>query len=170
MRSFFLFFTTNVSQRVTVDYLLCPKDTPTKCITDWKVLFITIWEKHAHHLRMILKNLIEVCEYMAQVQVTSTSIDELMDRRERRLEDQRKTEQAQAQSRLNSVLAWLEINEEQDDDLDRLFGLQHGDSCAWLLATNTIRRWRGGGSENPVVWLTGKPGAGRCPTVTPAKA
>ncbi|KAJ0423596.1 nucleoside phosphorylase domain-containing protein [Aspergillus carlsbadensis] len=33
-------------------------------------------------------------------------------------------------------------------------------SCRWIFANNKMRRWREAGRESPVVWLTGKPGAG----------
>jgi hypothetical protein len=97
----------------------------------------------------------------------TTTIIDIMDRRERRLEDWRRADQSHTQSRLQSVLAWLDVGDEQEDELDRLYGLQYEGSCSWVFPNNKIRRWREAGRENSVVWLTGKPGAGILLAVTP---
>ncbi|KAL2852554.1 nucleoside phosphorylase domain-containing protein [Aspergillus pseudodeflectus] len=129
---------------------------------NWMPLFTTNWKESEDRRELILKNLVEVCECMTQELGTTTIID-MMDRRERRLEEWRKAEQAHTQSRLQSVLAWLDVKDEQEDELDRLYGLQYEGSCSWVFANNKIRRWREAGRENPLVWLTGKPGAGKRP-------
>jgi hypothetical protein len=129
-------------------------------------LFTTNWKESEDRRELILKNLAEVCECMTQGLETTMIID-MMDRRERRLEDWRKADQSQTHSRLQSVLAWLDVKDGQEDELDRLCGLQYEGSCSWVFANNKIRRWREAGRENPVVWLTGKPGAGILLAVTP---
>ncbi|KAL3453194.1 hypothetical protein BJX65DRAFT_116927 [Aspergillus insuetus] len=127
---------------------------------NWKPLFTTNWKDSEDRRELILKNLVEVCECMTQGFGTTTII-EMMEQRERRLEEWRKADKSHTQSRLQSVLAWLDVKDGQEDELDRLYGLQYEGSCSWVFANNKIRRWREAGRENPVVWLTGKPGAGK---------
>ncbi|KAL2802256.1 hypothetical protein BJX63DRAFT_438048 [Aspergillus granulosus] len=110
----------------------------------WKALFMSNWKESEDRRALILNNVVELCECMTR-RSDATSINDIMDRRERRFEEWKRAEQARTQSRLESVLAWLDVKDGQEDELDRLHALQ----------------WREAGRESPVIWLTGKPGAGK---------
>ncbi|EMD86414.1 hypothetical protein COCHEDRAFT_1116517 [Bipolaris maydis C5] len=68
----------------------------------------------------------------------------------------------QLQAKIQKVLAWLETNETfQADILERYMGDYLPGSCEWFVQHNETQLWLGDSAKNSLLWLCGKPGAGK---------
>ncbi|GIJ89554.1 DNA-directed RNA polymerase II subunit RPB1 [Aspergillus pseudoviridinutans] len=127
----------------------------------WKILFHNLWDRFERRLKLILENFAEDCELLDK-EAKTTVILQATDRRRKMLEEWTKSEEDRSMSQLQAVYNWLQVKDwEQEDELDRLHSLQHKDSCDWIFQNHKTRSWIRTGSEESVVWLTGKPGAGK---------
>ena len=81
------------------------------------------------------------------------------------MEDTTKKEQERSIAQFHAVLSWLEVKDyeqrEQEDELDRQYSLHHNHSCDWILKNTKARSWMRLGKDELVLWLNGKPGAGK---------
>lgn len=65
-----------------------------------------------------------------------------------------------------SVIAWLALeNLPQDDNCEKLLRDCLPRSCDWVLEQEKVASWVKTDSKLPVVWLHGKPGAGKFPDI-----
>ncbi|CAM1505698.1 Fc.00g113350.m01.CDS01 [Cosmosporella sp. VM-42] len=61
-----------------------------------------------------------------------------------------------------SLRSWLSLEQPpQDDERERLLRDCIEGSCDWILKTQVMESWLKADTKNPVVWLHGKPGAGK---------
>lgn len=88
-------------------------------------------------------------------------LSDLISRRRKALDEFTETEEQRSMRQLEAVVSWLRVdNDTQENELDRLHSLKHKGSCAWIFKKRKIRSWLHVGHEEPIVWMTGKPGAG----------
>jgi hypothetical protein len=65
---------------------------------------------------------------------------------------------------LQECISWLAVHDRsQEDDLDRLSQRRQPGTCEWVLSSNHLRAWVENQNEEPVLWLKGIPGGGKCP-------
>ena len=63
---------------------------------------------------------------------------------------------------LEQSVSWLSINDQdQDTRFERLCRRRHDETCVWIMKQAQIVSWLETDTKNPIVWLCGKPGAGR---------
>jgi hypothetical protein len=124
-------------------------------------LFSNLWNRFERRLKLILENLAEDCELVYK-EAKTVNITEAADRRRKVLEEWEKNEEERSVSQFQTIISWLQVEDsEQEDELDRLYSLQHQSSCAWIFKNNKILSWIRLGREESVVWLKGNPGAGK---------
>ncbi|KAF2872665.1 hypothetical protein BDV95DRAFT_570327 [Massariosphaeria phaeospora] len=127
----------------------------------WKLFFSTMWGNFDRRFHDILDSLAENCRLLETEAATTNIVESLYFRR--RMEEERmKSEKDRAVAQLQGALKWLDVkDEEQEDEFDRQHELGHRNSCDWIQNKEPTRSWMGMGSNQPVMWLTGKPGAGK---------
>ncbi|KAJ5704064.1 DNA-directed RNA polymerase II subunit RPB1 [Penicillium malachiteum] len=120
------------------------------------------WSRSERRLRPILDNCSEDCDLLYHLKTNRTPLSEIIRSRRKVLHEFREDEQRRSTRELQAVLSWLRIKDDkQENELDHLHGLKHKGSCAWIFKKKKTRAWFRSGREHPVVWLTGKPGAGK---------
>jgi len=68
-------------------------------------------------------------------------------------------------SRLQHAVAWLAVdNRTQQENFER-FSNRHDETCVWIARNGHFISWCIDDGKNPVLWLSGKPGAGKSITL-----
>ncbi|KAK2755707.1 hypothetical protein FQN54_005857 [Arachnomyces sp. PD_36] len=127
----------------------------------WKIFFSTLWAKFDRRLNPILESLAKHCEIVDK-EANSIDIARAQEWRAKAAEDMRKQEEIRSTTQFQAVLAWLDAKDDlQEDELDRLAALAHTRSCDWIENHRAAKPWICPGSRNLVLWIKGKPGAGK---------
>ena len=64
-------------------------------------------------------------------------------------------------ARLQHSIAWLSVNDgDQEVHYDRISHRRHDETCEWIMRQSEMQFWTGDGTKYPILWLSGKPGAG----------
>jgi hypothetical protein len=61
------------------------------------------------------------------------------------------------------AVTWLAVDDKaQQTDYERIQNRRHDETCKWIMTQPQIVAWLRDDSKYPVLWLNGKPGAGKC--------
>ncbi|KAF2732444.1 hypothetical protein EJ04DRAFT_496968 [Polyplosphaeria fusca] len=127
----------------------------------WKYFFATLWGNFDRRFSGLLDRFSENCRLL-EMEASTTSIVEDLHFRRKMEEEIVKTEKERIISQRQEVLKWLNVqDEEQEDALFKLRESIHAHSCDWIQRKDPIKSWMSIMSNQPVMWLTGKPGAGK---------
>lgn len=126
------------------------------------MFFQARWSRFERRLRLILDNCAKDCDIFNNLETNRTSFSDVISRRRKALGEFIENEEQRSIREFQAVLSWLRIEDDtQDNELDRLHSLKHRDSCVWMFKKRKVRSWFRVGHEEPIIWLTGKPGAGK---------
>ncbi|KAI0976556.1 hypothetical protein F4678DRAFT_413747 [Xylaria arbuscula] len=127
----------------------------------WKFFFKTTWAGFDFRFNSILASMAKYSEAIDQ-EASTIDIIEAKQWREK-LSSQVATQEKDRQERnRQSVIAWLALeNLPQDDNREKLLRDCLEGSCDWVLKQEKVASWIKVDSQSPVVWLHGKPGAGK---------
>ncbi|KAH0560093.1 hypothetical protein GP486_003386 [Trichoglossum hirsutum] len=130
----------------------------------WKIFFKSLWSGFDRRFKGILESLARHSELIDK-EANSIDITEAKEWRSRLMENTAKKEQERSITQFRAVLSWLEVKDyeqrKQEDELDRQYNLHHDHSCDWILKNSKARSWMRLGTDELVLWLNGKPGAGK---------
>jgi hypothetical protein len=127
----------------------------------WRILFSTLWGKAERRFKVILDSLAENCQ-LVETEAKTADIVEASSFRVKMKEQIREQENERTVTRLQSTLAWLDAkDEEQESELERLHGRIFEHSCDWIQRHNEAKAWMSMRGNQPILWLIGKPGAGK---------
>jgi hypothetical protein len=133
-------------------------------LAGWKIFFKTLWVGFDRRFNGILDSLARHSE-LVDKEANSIDIAEAKEWRSKLMEDTVKKEQERSVTQFYAALSWLEVKDyehiEQEDELDRQSSLHHAHSCDWIQKNPKARLWMRLGKEELVLWLNGKPGAGK---------
>lgn len=69
-------------------------------------------------------------------------------------------------TRLQHAVAWLAVDDKtQEENLERISNRRHDETCVWIAKNGQFISWCRDDGKNPVLWLSGKPGAGKLSTL-----
>lgn len=69
-------------------------------------------------------------------------------------------------SRLQHAVAWLAVDDKaQEDNFERISNRRHDETCVWIAKNGQFISWCRDDGNNPVLWVSGKPGAGKLITL-----
>ncbi|KAF2458815.1 hypothetical protein BDY21DRAFT_212358 [Lineolata rhizophorae] len=127
-----------------------------------KMFFKTLWAGFDRRFKGILDSLTYHSE-LVEKRANAQDIYEAQKWRERRMAELERDEQKFTAAQLQEVLAWLEVHKdyEQENELERQYSLCHEHTCDWIQRNSVAKSWLRLSAENLVVWLNGKPGAGK---------
>ncbi|PVH71621.1 hypothetical protein DL98DRAFT_363413, partial [Cadophora sp. DSE1049] len=138
----------------------------------WHVLFQSLWKDFGARFAGIVDGLKKQRDFVDREAV---SID-LLESKQSRIQAQEDIEQRQKNSLLlieqnetilsalqfQQSVAWLSVDElDQGNRYERLCQRRHNETCSWALKQPELESWMGSDAVNHIVWLTGKPGAGK---------
>lgn len=127
----------------------------------WRIFFSTLWGKAERRFKVILDSLAKNCQ-LVETEAKTAEIVEASRFRIKIKEQMREQENERTVMRLQSALAWLDAkDEEQESELDRLRGRVFEHSCDWIQRHNEAKAWMSMRGTQPILWLIGKPGAGK---------
>jgi hypothetical protein len=73
------------------------------------------------------------------------------------------TEKSRRIMQFQHSVGWLSVDEKvQDSHYDRILRRRHDKTCEWILGEPRMMAWLRHDSKSPLLWLSGKPGAGKC--------
>ncbi|KAL6714142.1 hypothetical protein ACLMJK_008636 [Lecanora helva] len=137
----------------------------------WKVIFDSTWKTFNLRFHGILENLRKHRDLIDQeanaINVAESKIwrdEQLSYIRQWRIEHDEQIqvlEKERFATYTRHALAWLGAKDDQDDALTRLLTKSDPSTSHWALKSDQVTSWLDQGSEAAVLWLNGKPGAGK---------
>jgi len=125
------------------------------------MFYSTLWRKFRRRLDIILESLSRNSDLIDR-EANSINIAQAQEQRIKAEEAMEKQERARFTTQLQASLSWLGVESaEQEDELVRLAELAHPNSCDWIQNQPKARSWMRLDKDNPILWLNGKPGAGK---------
>jgi hypothetical protein len=65
-------------------------------------------------------------------------------------------------SRLQDVINWLSVEDNtQEKEYERMIRSRHDGTCEWIHEVPELKAWLKDDTRNQLLWLSGKPGAGK---------
>ena len=124
-------------------------------------MFDAFWAGFGRRLDQILSSLAHHSD-MIDREASSINIARAEQWRRNAAEEARKQEETTANGQLQSVLAWLNGRDvEQEDELDHHTELIHTNSCRWVQDHKKVQRWLSTRNQDRILWIHGSPGAGK---------
>jgi WD40 repeat protein len=123
-----------------------------------------MWGNFENRFNSILASLAYHRDLVDQ-QAVAVNIVETTQHRLQQMDQWEKIEKDRQADQLFRVRSWLQstgnIGIPQEDELDRISGTCLPDSCKWMVKHPTTEIWIRDSSTKALVWLFGKPGAGK---------
>ncbi|KAH6714004.1 hypothetical protein BKA61DRAFT_428897, partial [Leptodontidium sp. MPI-SDFR-AT-0119] len=138
----------------------------------WHVLFLSLWRDYKKRFSGIIEGLKEQQVFL-DAEAMSIHMSESKDARSQMQKDiqesQKKSlailEQSETEariSRLQHSIAWLSVDDKtQEDNYEKISNQRHDETCLWIAKNDQFVSWRRDDGKNPVLWISGKPGAGQ---------
>ncbi|GAW11336.1 hypothetical protein ANO14919_006800 [Xylariales sp. No.14919] len=127
----------------------------------WKFFFNTTWANFDFKFNSILASMARNSEAIDQ-EAATIDIIEAKQWRETLASQVATREKDRIDRQRQSVIAWLALEHlPQDDNREKLLRDCLPGSCDWILKQEKVASWAKIDSRLPVVWLHGKPGAGK---------
>lgn len=124
----------------------------------WKSFFMTTWANFDVRFDAILASMARHSDLITRGATTN----DIKQWRHKMDTEVTAKEKDRLYRQRSSVISWLGLEQpSQDDECERLLRDCIEDSCDWILKNQTIQSWLQIDTNVPVVWLHGKPGAGR---------
>jgi hypothetical protein len=140
--------------------------------TAWHLLFLSLWKDFGSRFKSIIESLEKQREFV-DIEALSIDIVEAKESRKRAQEEihERKkryqefldyNEKNTRISQLQYAVDWLSVNDSiQDNEYERISHRRHDATCQWIAEEPSINVWMKDDTKAPLLWLNGKPGAGK---------
>ncbi|TVY65596.1 Vegetative incompatibility protein HET-E-1 [Lachnellula suecica] len=138
----------------------------------WHLIFTSLWKDFQSRFQGIIDSLKKQRDFVDR---EAASID-IVEAKEHRLRTQQdmahrekdwaerldQNERSAKSSQLRHSIEWLAVDEKnQEDSFARISHRRHDETCQWVMREAQMIEWVKNGSKRPVLWLNGKPGAGK---------
>lgn len=137
----------------------------------WKIVFESLWKTFNLRFQGILENMRKHRDLIDQEAATidiveskawrDKNLEQIRQWRVERAHDLATKEKERLASQIRETVNWLGASEEQEDIYAKLLRAYETNDTHWIVRESTLLSWSGGGRDCPVVWLNGKPGAGK---------
>ncbi len=127
----------------------------------WHFLFAVNWGLFEKRFQSILQRLQSHCDLLDR-EAAAIHFSEMRDFRIKRQIEDDAFERHRHNQMAESVFRWLSAGEDlQEEYLHKLSDYRLPGTCNWLLQDPLIDTWIEGDGGDPVLWVTGIPGAGK---------
>lgn len=143
----------------------------TEAVTAWAIMFDSLWRAFSSRFETILESLRRhqdlIDREAAAIDITQAKewraqqMKEIRQWRTERAEHLDKSEKDRLAACLRDAVAWFGARDEQENELSRL-----SEACTskhWALEDPKVLLWLDQSRHNSILWLNGKPGAGKPP-------
>jgi hypothetical protein len=138
----------------------------------WHLLFISLWKDFGSRFSGIIDDLKRQRDFVdreaASIDIAESKAsrsqhqEEIKRRREHSLMLLEQSETEARISRKRHAIAWLSVDvRDQEEHYERISSRRHEDTCKWVVRQSHMESWIRDDVKNPLLWLNGKPGAGR---------
>jgi hypothetical protein len=101
-------------------------------------------------------DIVEARDYRVRIQY------EIERRQKEAIELLERNEKNDSITRLQQSVQWLSVDDTlQETEYERISRRRHDGTCEWIDGTFQLKNWLRDDSRNSVLWLSGKPGAGK---------
>lgn len=141
------------------------------CSLAWTIIFTSLWKDFQSRFANIIESLKKQRDFV-DMEAASLDIAEARDSRarlqyeiERRQKESiellERTEKNERRARVQQSVEWLSIDDTaQETEYERMSRRRHDGTCEWIDGTVQLKNWLKTDTRNPLLWLSGKPGAG----------
>ena len=127
----------------------------------WQIWFAIDWGLFEGRFKSILRRLDSHRELLDK-EAAATHFLEMKRMREKRQLKEESIEQQRNNQLAREILAWLSADEDgQEEYLHRLSDQRQLGTCDWILNEPRVSAWIEDDSKDPILWMTGIPGAGK---------
>ncbi|KAH7068353.1 hypothetical protein BKA63DRAFT_112495 [Paraphoma chrysanthemicola] len=127
----------------------------------WKILFGSTWARFETRFGGILQRLAYHSDLLDREAYAINISETLSHNNEELLRWERQDTELEAFKR-HRVFSWLRMDESSPEHtLSKHCDDSLPTSCDWFMNQDKMQLWQNDGSENALVWITGKPGAGK---------
>lgn len=127
----------------------------------WHIWFAFDWGLFERRFKSILQRLASHCELLDREAAATHFLEMKRVREKWQIEEESHEEQRNSQL-TRETLGWLTADEDsQEEYLHRLSDQRQVGTCDWILNETQVTNWMAEDCKDPVVWLTGIPGAGK---------
>ena len=127
----------------------------------WHIWFAFDWGLFERRFKSILGKLASHCELLDK-EAAAIHFSEMKAMRETRRVEDEEHERGRQCRMVQELFAWLTAAEdEQEEYLHQLADRRHSGTCDWILEHDHVYSWIEDDTANPIIWMTGIPGAGK---------
>ena len=127
----------------------------------WHFWFTFNWGLFERRFKSILHRLSSHCDLLDK-EAAAIHFSEMKDFRDKRQREEEAFEQHRKSQMTDSVFWWLSGAEDhQEEQLHRISDDRQLEACNWVLEDAQMEAWIGDEGGDPVLWMTGIPGAGK---------
>lgn len=131
----------------------------------WDIFFGSMWAGFESRFNTILKNLAYHSELVHQ-EAVAADISNAVIHNEEEAKKWEQQEKEWAASKIRTVLSWLGTDDLlPDDELERHSKDCLPNSCDWFVQHRKTQLWLKDGAQGALLWVYGKPGAGKLPRI-----
>lgn len=127
----------------------------------WQLVFAIHWGLFERRFKLVLHNLDSHCDslYREAAALHYSDVKQMREKRQLEVED---SERSRHNQMVREVFAWLAAEEaSQEEYLHFISDHRQPETCNWILDESQICSWIENGNGDAVIWMTGKPGAGK---------
>ncbi|TGO32628.1 hypothetical protein BHYA_0301g00120 [Botrytis hyacinthi] len=138
----------------------------------WHVIFLSFWKDFGSRFDSIINSLKKHRDFI-DIEAVSFDIvesresrvkmqDDIQLRQKRELEMVEENEKIAKANRLQHAIAWFTLDgKNQETEHDRISKKRHDKTCEWMAGEQQFKSWTENNTEDPCLWLHGKPGSGK---------
>ncbi|KAF7952570.1 uncharacterized protein EAE97_002067 [Botrytis byssoidea] len=138
----------------------------------WHVIFLSFWKDFGSRFDSIINSLKKHRDFI-DIEAASFDIVESRESRvkmqediqlrlKRDLEMVEEIEKNAKATRLQHAIAWFTLDgKNQETEHDRISKKRHDKTCEWMAGEQQFKSWIESNTEDPCLWLHGKPGSGK---------
>jgi hypothetical protein len=138
----------------------------------WRLLFTSLWKDFGGRFSGIVNDLKKQSDFVdreaASIDIVESKAsraqhqEDIKQQREHALMLLEERETDARISRKRHAVAWLSVDvRDQEQHYERISSRRHDETCKWVVKQLCMESWIRNDPKNPLLWLNGKPGAGK---------
>jgi hypothetical protein len=125
-------------------------------------MFLPLWKDFGGRLNHIIESLQKCRDCFDTEAASFNNLEEKSRIRQQAREILEEDEKRMRITHLQESISWLSADDGyQASEYERISSRRHDETCKWIFQAPKMARWLTDYSEQPLLWLTGKPGAGK---------
>lgn len=147
-------------------------------ILGWHILFLSLWKDFGARFSGIIESLKAQRDFVDREAMSLHIVEtnNSQSKLQNEIQQQQKSgnemldinEKNMKIAQLQHSVAWLAVDDKvQEIEHERHSHRRHPETCQWLMSEPKLKAWLDSNTKLPLIWLNGKPGAGKVHTMYP---